>query len=62
VKRVRHVTGERPPKKSAAPPTAGLGKRKRNGRRCASCGRFARYDTYYARWWCDACERTVPVK
>ena len=23
------------------------------------CGRFARYDAYYARWWCDRCDRAV---
>lgn len=28
--------------------------------RC-SCGRFARWDAYYARWWCDRCARSVPT-
>lgn len=27
-----------------------------------SCGRFARYDAYYGRWYCDACERRVSVE
>lgn len=27
--------------------------------RCPSCGRFARYDAYYARWWCDYDDRRV---
>ena len=29
--------------------------------KCDQCGRFARFDAYYARWWCDRCERQ-PVK
>lgn len=28
--------------------------------RCPDCGRFARYDAYYARFWCDFCDRKVP--
>jgi uncharacterized protein (DUF983 family) len=27
--------------------------------RCPDCGRFCMYDAYYARWWCDNCERKV---
>lgn len=34
--------------------------------RCPDCGRFARYDAYYARFWCDYCDRivrpTLPVE
>lgn len=38
----------------------GLRKR-RPSPHCWSCGRFARYDAYHARWWCDNCDRRVPV-
>lgn len=27
--------------------------------RCPDCGRFARHDAYYARHWCDYCDRKV---
>lgn len=30
----------------------------RRGRHC-SCGRYARYDAHYARWWCYRCARAV---
>jgi hypothetical protein len=28
--------------------------------RC-DCGRFAAFDAYYDRWWCDRCERRVAI-
>jgi PHP family Zn ribbon phosphoesterase len=27
----------------------------KRSRRCASCGRFRRYDAYYDKWTCDHC-------
>jgi hypothetical protein len=34
-------------------------KKKRTTPRCPLCGRFARYDAYYSRWWCERDEREV---